>query len=250
MDMVAWKEYYSNDENLAKISYQTRWREVVIIKQLEDRKVAIRPFKCFSTFHLKFLIERLSLKTTLFDLYQSNASFRLPKLPFDMKKLKEYREYLNTNWQSLITGWDFFIDIDASSEDDEPLCIDWAKQIRGEMKKKEYGKSMMPIEIWKTGSGGVHLILNGQFNPDFVKENVQDICCELGIPMNVPIKDIDGIRHIARDHQWIPMKKGEEIPEVITFCDTSIYDWRRIRRVGFSLHSKTGKPMVRFNEDA
>jgi hypothetical protein len=246
IDMNLWKQYYSNDENLEKISYQTRWREVVIIKQLEDRKVAIRPFKCFSVSHLSFLIERLSLKTTLFDLYQSNASVKLPKLPFDMKKLKEYREYLNVNWQSLISGYDFFVDIDASSENDEPLCIDWAKQIRDEMKKKEYGKTSMPIDMWKTSSGGVHIILKGQFNPDFVKENVQDICCELGIPMNIPIKDIDDVRYIAKNRQWVELKPGEEIPEVERpFTDLSVYDWRRIRRVGFSLHSKTGKPMVR-----
>jgi len=245
IDMQAWADYYSNEQNLEKISYQMRWREVVVIQHLADRNVAIRPFKCFSLEHIKFIIERLNIKTVLSDLYISNASVRLPKLPSDMHKMKETREYLNTNWNRLVVAYDIFVDIDAGSEDDEPLCIAWARKIRNELIKKGYGKTM-PIEIWKTGSGGVHVILKGKFKPEFVKDLIADVCLELDIPMNHPVKTIDGERYLAKNRGWVKMKPKEEVPEIERpFCDLSVYDGRRIRRCPYSLHSKSGKPMVK-----
>lgn len=244
--MNLWAEYYSNPSNLEKIVSSTKYREVVIIKR-EPHTIVIRPIKIYKLEHFLFFYERLGLNKIKWDLYISNASVRLPSLPSDLHKLKEVREYLNVHWMEIMNAYDIFVDCDASSENDEPICIDWAKQIMGALKSQGYGKTM-PIEIWKTGSGGVHLILKGCFQPLFVKELIMDICCELGLPMSMPIKEINGLRYIAKNRKWVKMELDEQIPIIERpHIDTGIWDsaGRRIRRCPFSLHSKTGKPMVR-----
>lgn len=117
-----------------------------------------------------------------------------------------------------MTGYDFFVDCDASTEEDEPQLIEWAHTIKKEIQSE--GR----VELWKTGSGGVHLIQKGRFEPDFVKEKVESICDKHGFPLR------------------FPTDKDEDESEK-PFVDNSIYDWRRIRRVGWSIHSKTGNVM-------
>jgi len=240
IDMKAWAEYYSNPTNLERITFHTKYREVTVIKHLEDRNVPIRPLKMFKPEHLSFWIERLSLKTTLFDIYISNASVKLPALSSDMKQLVEWREYLSEHWAELCNGYDIFVDVDIGDIDQRDRAEEMARQVASIL-TQQYPR----VELWDT-TRGFHVVQKGQFTPGFVKETVQDICCYNDIPMSMPVKDVDDVRYIARNRQWVPLKVGEEVPESKKpNVDTGIYDARRIRRVPFSLHSKTGKPMVR-----
>jgi hypothetical protein len=240
IDVKQWADYYSDESNLTKIANACKYREVIVIKHLEDHNVPIRPLKIFKPEHLKFWIERLSLKTTIFDLYISNASVKMPALTSDIKQLDTFRKYLTEHWAELVTGYDIFVDMDIENEDQRESAKTWSIKIE-HILEQQYPN----VEIWDT-TRGYHTICKGQFNPEFVKELIQDICCENGIPMSFPIKDKDGIRYIAKNNQWVELKPNEEIDEPKKpNCDTRIYDARRIRRVPYSLHSKTGKPMVR-----
>lgn len=239
VDMAAWKEYYSNELNIMKISNECRYREVIVIKHLEDRNVPIRPLKVFKPEHLKFWIERLSLKTTLFDLYVSNASVRLPQLTSDIKKLDYFRKYLLGHWVELVTGYDIFVDVDIDDVNQRKDAERMAREVAGIL-----AQQYPDVQLWDT-SRGFHILQLGQFNPEFVKETVQDICCYNNIPMSLPVKDKDDKRYIAMDCKWVLLESGVELPEVKKpNIDTKIYDARRIRRVPHSLHSKTGEPMV------
>lgn len=238
--MQQWAEYYSDTNNILKMSNACKYREVIVIKHLEDRNVAIRPLKVFKPEHLEFWIERLSLKKTLFDLYISNASVKLPTLTSNIKELDKHRQYLLEHWIELVTAYDIFVDIDIDDMNQREDAERMAREI-SHILAQQYPN----IEPWDT-TRGFHIICKGQFNPEFVKETVQDICCYNNIPMSVPVKDKDDVRYIARDGKWVELKPREEIPEIKKpNVDTSIYDARRIRRVPYSLHSKTGKPMVR-----
>jgi hypothetical protein len=238
--MVDWVEYYSNAENIAKISKECKYREVVIIRQVEDRKITLRPIKIFKPEHLEFWIERLNLLKTTFDIYISNASVRLPKLTADISKLYEAREYLNEHWNELITGFDIFIDIDVESEEQRPLALAYAKKIKT-LLKDDYPN----IQIWDTGNG-YHLIEKGQFTPEFIKDLIMDLCCKHQIPMSIPVKTVDDKRYLAKDGKWVEVPADFQTPEIPKpNIDSSIYQWRRIRRVPYGLNSKTGRPMVK-----
>ena len=238
--MDQWGEYYTNKENLTKIANACKYREIIVIKHLQDRNVPIRPLKIFKLEHIQFWIERLSLKKTLFDLYISNASVKLPELTSNIQQLDIHRRYLMDNWASLVTGYDIFVDVDIDDVNQRPDAEKMAREMQIHLHKIS-----SDVELWDT-TRGYHVILKGQFNPEYVKEIVQDICCYNNIPMSMPIKDIDGVRHVARHGKWVEMKPDEEVPDIKKpNIDTSIYDARRIRRVPHSLHSKTGKPMER-----
>ncbi len=240
IDMQQWAEYYSNAKNLERIAFYCRYREIVIIKHLEDRNVPIRPMKVFKPEHLIFWIERLGLKTVLFDLYHSNASVKLPALTSNIKEFDYWRKYLSEHWVEICNGYDFFVDIDIDNVNQRNDAEMMAREIAGILTQQ-----YPDVQLWDT-SRGFHVLQLGQFNPEFVKETVQDICCYNNIPMSVPVKDKDGKRYVAQNGKWILLKPDMEMPEIRKpNCDTSIYDQRRIKRVPFSLHSKTGKPMVR-----
>jgi hypothetical protein len=241
IDMDRWAEYYTNPDNLNNISKSCKYREVVIIRQVENRKITVRPIKVFKPEHLKFWIERLNLRKTLFDIYISNASVKLPPLPADMTKLKETREYLNEHWEDLLTGYDIFVDIDVEKKEQREVALRWAKRIVVDLVNNKYQKT----QLWDTG-GGFHIFDLGRFTPDFVKNLIMDICCEKQIPMSNPVKEVDGVKYLAEGGRWIKIKQDEEAPVVEKpNVDTRIWDIRRIRRVPYSLHSKSGRPMVR-----
>jgi len=241
IDMKEWGEYYSSPQVLNNIAFQCRYREVVIIQQAGDHKITLRPIKIFKPEHVEFWLERLNLKTTLFDIYISNASVKLPQLPSDIYKLKETRVYLNEHWNELLTGYDIFADIDIEKEEHRIKAKEYAIKIYNKLVLTGYSKT----EIWDT-SRGFHIFDKGSFKPEFVRNLIMDICLELDIPMSYPAKTIDGERYIAKNKKWVKMKPKEDIPDVPKpNSDTSIWDIRRIRRVPYSLHSKTGRPMVR-----
>ena len=240
MDMNAWEDYYSNPENIRKISYHCKYREVVIIRPVKDRKITLRPLKIFKPEHLQFWIERLDLAKGLFDIYISNASVKIPfPIPSDLTKMKDARQRLNDNFVDWVTGYDIFVDVDIDDESQRVKARNYAFQLSAELKKQGYSKT----EVWDT-SRGFHIVDKGQFSPEFVKEFIMDTCLELDIPMSIPVKIVDGVKYVAKNKKWVKMKPGEKTPIIPKpNVDTSIYDIRRIRRVPFSLHSKTGKPM-------
>jgi hypothetical protein len=240
--MIDIHSYYSNPVVQAKLAYQCRFREVVIIKHLEEKNVTLRPLKIFKPEHFKWLYEnRYHLHDTFFDIYISNASVKLPKLPHNTSK--DTRDMISNIWNTIITGYDYFVDLDASKPEDEPEMIRWAKIIHDELLLQGH-KDSYPVEIWTTGSGGVHIIHKGMFDPLFVKNNVMDIACKHGIPLRNPVKIVNGKRFIPVDKKWVDLDKEEKIPIIKKpFLDNSIYDIRRIRRVPCSIHSKTGMPM-------
>lgn len=232
------EEYYRNPFTSKTISNYCRYREVTVIKHLPDKDMAIRPFKIFKPEHFEWLYDRLHLDKVKFDIYLSNASVRLPPLPSRPEELKKARAVLNKTWMQRMTGYDYFVDLDAKSPDDEPMMIDWARKILNKLDQK--------MQIWKTGSGGVHILELGQYNPGFVRDQIMDVCCKLDIPIRNPVKMLDGKKHIPIDGKWVLVKNNKDMP-IITkpFCDNGIYDYRRIRRVPTSLHSKFGVPMKR-----
>lgn len=241
VNMELWKAYYLDINNLEKIANECRYREVVIIRDVEGRKVVLRPIKIFKTEHFQFWIERLKLTETLFDIYISNASVRLPKLPGDMHHLAESRIYLNEHWTELITGMDIFADIDIGEESHREKAKEYALLITMELQKKGYNDT----QLWDT-TRGFHVIDKGRFKIDFVKDLIMDICCDLQIPMSMPVREKNNKRYVSRNRKWYVMKPDELTPIVDKpNCDNSIYDIRRIRRTPYSLHSKTGKPMKR-----
>lgn len=239
MDDPFWRDYYSNFDNIKKIAKACRYREVVIIRQVHDRKIALRPIKIFKPEHLKFWIKRLNLLETLFDIYISNASVKIPfPIPSDLSKIAEARKKLNEHFEEWTTGYDIFVDVDIASPDQRKLAKAYAKKLRTYL-KQDYPD----IQIWDTGNG-YHLIQKGKFEPNYVKELIMDICCKHQIPMSIPVKTVDDKRYIAKNGEWIQIPSNFKTPEIPKpNIDSSIYDLRRIRRVPYSLHSKTCKPM-------
>jgi len=233
------REHYYRDRAIQKvIAYHCRYREITVIKHLEDKDMALRPFKIFKPEHFRWLYDRLHLDKVEFDIYISNASVRLPPLPSRPEELKKAREILNKTWMQRLTGFDYFVDIDAKSPEDESQMIDWAKQIIQKIGEK--------MQVWTTGSGGVHILQLGQYSPDYIKNQIMDICCELDLPLRQPVKMINNKKHIPHNGRWIKVKDEKQIPVIKkSFVDNLIYDYRRIRRVPFSIHSSYGIPMKR-----
>lgn len=216
-------EYYNDSEIQRKIAFHCRYREVVIIKHVDNRDVTVRPLKIFKPEHFRFWYQRLQLNKIKFDLYISNASVKLPMLSSNLQELKNIRVELNDTWMDRVTGYDFFVDIDPLSINDEPLMTKWAWLIKQEMPQDK------PTEIWLTGSGGIHIIQKGKWQPSTVRAEVERICTKHDLPLRFPIKKQD--------------KDREETSK--PFVDNSIYDWRRIRRVPYSIHSKTNRAMTK-----
>ena len=241
VDMDEWADYYTNPENIEKIANSCKYREIVIMRYVNGKKIVLRPCKVFKKEHLQYYINRLNLAETPFDIYCSCASVRMPKLPADLSKLKEMRQYLNIHWNELLTGYDIFIDVDIEKAEHRMQARAWTGILVKELQEKGYKK----MQAWDT-SRGYHCQDMGRFTPDFVKQLVMNICCEKQIPMSYPVKQIGEQKYYAKDGKWIKVKPNFTPPPVPKpNIDTSIYDWRRIFRVNYSLHSKTGKPKVR-----
>jgi len=242
VDMDFWREYYSDNKNLEKISYYSKYREIVIMRETKGHKLVLRPCKIFKPEHLDYYIKRLNLTENLFDIYHSVASVKIPfPISSNFKKIKEDREQLNLNFMKWITGFDLFIDTDIETDADRPKAREYAISLTLELRKKGYEKT----ELWDT-SRGFHCWNRGRWDVLFIKNLVMDTCCELGIPMSMPIKEINGKRYKTQDKKWVEMKPNEAVPVGSKpWVDVSIYDYRRIKRIPFSLHSKTGKPMVK-----
>ncbi|MBS3748191.1 MAG: hypothetical protein KGY67_00645 [Candidatus Thermoplasmatota archaeon] len=238
-------EYYKSSYIQKKLAYECRYREVIFIKRLPDKNMTLRPFKIFKPEHFKWIYNRYHLDKCDFDMYISNASVKLPILPSNPKELKNARKMLNEQWMDLLTGYDFYVDLDPSCQNDEKELIIWSVQLRRALCKK-YELNKSKFSIYKTGSGGVHLILKGKFTPEFVRNAVMDTCVELNIPLRDPRKTIDNEVFIPKNGLWIKKPDDENVPvNPKPHVDNSIYDIRRIRRVPYSIHSDTGNPMVK-----
>ena len=221
-----WKDYYSNPENIEKIAKFCRYREVVAIKRLRDRNVTLRPLKIFKPEHLEYWINR-ALTGVKFDLYISNASVKLPKLPCGLKNLREARKIINQKWMDwiegrdpdFVTGFDIFADIDIDDFSQREQAREYALRLADGLKEKGYNP-----QVWDT-SRGFHVIVMGRFQPDFCVKIVREVCEEYKIPMSL---------------------NTTEKP----YVDIAVTgDIRRIRRCPYSLHSKTDKPMVKLPFD-
>jgi len=219
--MDAWRAYYSNPKNIEKIAKFCRYREVVAIKRLRDRNVTLRPLKIFKPEHLEYWINR-ALTGVKFDLYISNASVKLPKLPCGLKNLREARRIINQKWMDwfegrdpdFVTGFDIFADIDIDDFSQREQAREYALRLADGLKKKGYNP-----QVWDT-SRGFHVIVMGRFQPDFCVKVVREVCEEYKIPMSL---------------------NTTEKP----YVDIAVTgDIRRIRRCPYSLHSKTDKPMI------
>lgn len=247
IDLTTIHEYYQQNHIIEKIIHQCRYREVVIIKRRTDRPITIRPLKMFKPSHFKYWYSRLELQYVPFDFYISNASVKLPTLPSDLQQLKHARKIVNSLFMDNMTGYDFFVDLDPSDENDEQTLEDYAETIKQSLLEQGLGRTQK-FELYATGSGGIHLILKGKFDPLWMKTTIMDIACENNIPMKTPIKHCEDGNYVAEDGKWRKIQEDEKIKETPKpFLDNSIYDYRRIRRVPYSIHSKTGKPMRKIN---
>ena len=222
--MMEWKEYYSNLENIKKIADECKYRECCIFKKESDEKtIPIRPIKIFKIEHLQWLIKFYNLDTNPFDIYITNSCIRMPKLlPPTPVNNKINRETLNKLWNAYYIGdtpnfcsqYDMFVDIDVSSPNEFDIALAWSKQL-----KKSLEPTFGYIETWGTGSGGIHLIKKKiPYKPPEVQLMVQKACDEHDIPF---------------------LLGKHDTPHV----DAGMYQYRRIRRVPWSIHSKTGKIM-------
>jgi len=224
MNEIDREKYYSDRFVLKKISFYCRWKEVCILKHLPEKEIMIRPIKIFKESHVRWWIDRLHLKEIPFDIYHSNASIVMPKLPTDIKKLKETRTYLNKQWKLFMQGkntdfvrsFDFFADIDVNDIKQRDDAIEYAKTVYNELKKRDIG---IP-EIWDTGRG-YHVLIRGRFTPKFCKNLLIEICNTQELPY---------------------ASNGDLKPNV---DDKVTGDIRRIRRCEYGLHSKTNKPMTK-----
>ena len=244
---IEWAEYYSNPKNIEKIAKFCKYREVVIIKRLPEKNMALRPFKIFKPEHLEYWIERLNLTRIKFDLYISNASVKLPPLPSDLRRLKEARAIINQKWREwlngedeFVTGFDIFADVDIEQTSQRPKAREYAMVLAGELRKSGYNP-----QVWDT-SRGFHVIVMGRFQPDFALNLVSEICDTKQIPTNISFKCNQCNKlFYKKDKDICPYCDSEDIsPVPKPYVDLSVTgDIRRIRRCPYSLHSKTGLPM-------
>lgn len=217
-------EYYNNIDVQRKIVNECKYRECAIFKkESDDKTIPIRPLKIFKVEHLQWLIKCYNLDTHPFDIYITNSCIRLPKLlPPIHANNKINQATVNKLWNAyyagetpnFLTQFDLFVDIDVSSPDEYPLALKWSKKLRTSLEPK-FGF----IESWSTGSGGIHLIKKKiLYTPQEVQAMVEIACNEHDIPFILGKHDV---AHV----------------------DAGMYQYRRIRRVPYSIHSKTGKIM-------
>ena len=130
IDMDEWSDYYTNMNNISKMSEYCKYREIVIIRTVDDRKITVRPLKIFKPEHLQFWIERLDLRRTPFDIYCSNASVKIPfPIPSNLSLLPDARQRLNENFEAWVTGYDIFVDVDIEKEEDRFNAAIYSGQI-------------------------------------------------------------------------------------------------------------------------
>ena len=248
--MDTWRAYYSNPENIEKIAKFCRYREVVAIKRLRDRNVTLRPLKIFKPEHLEYWINR-ALTGVKFDLYISNASVKLPKLPCGLKNLREARKIINQKWMDwfegrdpdFVTGFDIFADVDIDDFSQREQAREYALRLADGLKEKGYTP-----QVWDT-SRGYHVLVMGRFQPDFALSTVKEICDDGQIPTNISFRcnQCGRLFYKTGEENTCPDCNSRDIHHANKpFVDISVTgDIRRIRRCPYSLHTKTNKPMIR-----
>lgn len=160
-----------------------------------------------------------------YNLYYSLAKYR-NGIPFGSLNLAE-RDFGDWNkecWKEMV-AYDFFIDIDATNFKEVDFAYSSAKSI-----KKLFDKLEVPYNLRFSGRG-FHFII-----PDVYFKDLQ---------YNFNPYDIDNIYDLYRE---IAIVLNEKFSEMV---DTSIYDYRRVIKIPYSLALYKDKCLVcmPFNSD-
>lgn len=202
------QKYYQTDSILFEIVKNLVHRETAFIRQpIENEKgVAIRCIKANALVYLSKNFERFRFLQTPCNLYSSLAKYPdMPMFSFNMKTRGEQRERFNQDAISLMTEFDFLIDIDNTD-----LKIAYAHTAKV---KKIFDEYKVPYTCIYSGNKGWHLRVYYKDFPKWMKDLPKP---EL----------IDLLKRLGENIRFI---------HNITSLDIGIFDSRRIAKVPYSI---------------
>jgi hypothetical protein len=201
-----YETYYAKGEILFEMVKLMKGREVVFLG--EDG--AVRNIKAHNLGYLQSNMNAFNFFNKRYNLYISVAAYNnLPLMSYDPMQRSDQRKAFNDNFQDYLIDYDFFMDFDAKDfdhiKDAQSDCI----IIHNILKDNGIYHNIM-----FSGNKGFHLVVPGQY-----------------IDMKIDKRISCFKRLVARLCLIYNLKTP----------DKTVYDYRRIRKVPYSMDIKSGK---------
>lgn len=210
--------------------YKNRVIQYQILQSVNNRetffkdaegKMHLRPLHIFSMQGIEYAISSTGYYKRKFNFFSSAAHLDWTKFkepPKDKTLWKDYRKEFNNHFEEMVAGYDFVIDID---NDD----IDKAYKIASNVKLL-FDDLKLPYFIVFSGAKGFHF-----------KVDWRDL--ELGVDLKTLVETTKNLA------ERISKLSGFEFGSDID----SIYDLRRMIRVPYSIHPKTGAVVLPLSDE-
>jgi len=202
---MEYEKYYQNTEILFEMIKLMRGRETVWLSQ----ERCIRNLKIHNLAYLRSNMNAFNFFKRRYNLYISLAEYNnMPLFSYDPKQRAKQRAEFNRDYMDYMIGYDFFMDFDGNPEN--------LRSVYEEVKtlKEFFDENKITYSLIFSGSKGFHFWI-----PNKIFQNM----------------DLDKRLYFYKDF----VKKIRIIFE-LEHIDTTIYDYRRIHKLPYSLDVNSG----------
>lgn len=225
LDVDLLKKWYRFNPSLFEILKVCRDREVVWLRE----NLRLRPLKIWSKEGFLYLLDKYEVFSEPVNMYISVASLDNTLMPNSVpgpQQMKDNREFLKANWAKLVRGYDFIIEVE---HDEGNLEKNFYHAKRDALRiSMFYDENKFIYYTFFSGSKSFYFVvpfeyLVKKFGRIPVKKDFEE-------GRTLIYKKVAGAIAKKLDIKFV---KGEGI-------DSSIYDLRRIFRLPYGIHAKTG----------
>jgi len=209
-----YEQYYKNREILFEMVKLMRGRESAWLSQ----ERCIRNMKIHNLAYLNSNMNAFNFYKRRYNLYISLASYNnMPLFSYDPRQRASQRAEFNKNYKDYMIGYDFFMDLDGDPNNLTPVYNE-AKKL-----KKFFDERKITYSLIFSGKKGFHFW--------------------------IPDKVFEEINLEERISFYKNFVKNLKIILTLKFLDTTIYDYRRIRKLPYSLDINSGLFVLPLNDE-
>lgn len=221
-------EYYADERVLKAITDNLLNRETTFMGFSRDttKEYVWRCIKAHNPTYLKNNFTGFNFFSRFYNIYHSVAILKnMPVFTFNMQMRMEQQNQFNQNFMSYVTGFDYVVDFDADkiTKDNlyskEPKDAFWREV---QIVKHCFDKGGVPYTMKASSNEGFHLVVDDKYFVGGLQEKLQ-----FGMILTKELKHLFGL----------------ETP------DLTIYNFRRVWKVPYSLDIRTGAVALPINEE-
>lgn len=232
----------------------------IFLKDFSEEKYHIRPLNIFTTQGIEYMTQRFQFKERNYHIFHSVATLdhsKLPKTPTDLTELEAVREEYNDKFEGAMVGYDYVIDIDNDLVDHEGNAVQRNTLIKS--LREKHGWTVAQAKEWmkeKKEAGEIRDLFEAsllQSRETAIKIHEEFLSMKLpfyftfsgskGFHFRIPWKWVHGVVDVdPKDFVEVSKTITRNLIRDLSLeqVDMKVYDIRRVLRVPYSIHPKTG----------